>query len=81
MREYEILEDISANATFVQLMDLLGNVNHATSVFGNWLFDLNYEKVLVLNRLLLEMICTPSVGEEQDAIFESVFTAVRYIYS
>ena len=36
---------------------------------------------LVLNRASLDMICTPSVGEEQDAIFESVFTAVRYIYS
>ena len=27
------------------------------------------------------MICAPSVGEEQDAIFEAVFTAVRYIYN
>ena len=25
--------------------------------------------------------CTPSVGEEKAAKFESVFTAVRYIYS
>ena len=27
------------------------------------------------------MICAPSVGEEQDAIFITVFTAVRYIYN
>ena len=61
-------------------MHSLGNVNHAISVVGNWLFDSNYEKSLVLNRSSLDIICTPYVGEEQDAIFESVFTAVRYIY-
>ena len=32
MGEYEILEDISENVTLVQLMDSLGNVNHAISV-------------------------------------------------
>ena len=62
-------------------MDSLGNVNHAISVVGNWIFDPNYEKVLVLNRASFDMICAPSVGEEQAAKFESVFTVVRYIYS
>ena len=62
-------------------MDSLVNVNHAISTVGNWIFDSNYEKALVSNRASLEMIFTPSVGEEQDAIFESVFTAVIYIYS
>ena len=50
MREYKILEDISENVTLVQLMDSLGNVNHAISVVGNWIFDSNYEKALFLNR-------------------------------
>ena len=62
-------------------MDSLGNVNHAISVVGNWIFDSNYEKALVLNRASLDMICAPPVGEEQDAIFENVFTAVRYIFN
>ena len=62
-------------------MDSLGNVNHAISVVGNWIFDSNYEKALFLNRTSLEIICTPSVVEEKAAIFESVFNAVRYIYS
>ena len=35
MREYKILEYISADVTLVQLMDSLGNVNHDISVFGN----------------------------------------------
>ena len=81
MHEYKILEDISENFTLVQLMDSLGNVNHAISVVGDWIFDSNYEKALVLNRASLDMICAPSVGEEQDAIFETVFTEVRYIYN
>ena len=81
MREYKILEDISAKFTLVKLMDSLVNMNHAISVVGSWIFDSNHEKALVLNRASLDMICDPYVGEEQDAIFETVFTAVRYIYS
>ena len=79
MREYKILEDISENVTLVQLMDSFGNVNHAISVVGNWIFDSNYEISLVFNKSSLDMICAPSVGEEQNAIFENVFNAVRYI--
>ena len=63
MREYKILEDIIENVTLVQLMDSLGNVNLAISVVGNWIFESNYEKALVFNRVSLYMICTPSVGE------------------
>ena len=73
------MEDISANVTLVQLMDSLGNMNHAISVVGNGIFDSNYEKSLILNRVSLDMICASSVGEEQDDIFENVFNAVRYI--
>ena len=80
MGEYKTLEDISANVTLVQLMDSLGNVNHAISVVGSWIFDPNYERAIVLNRASLDMICAPSVGEEQGAMFEKVYYAVRYIY-
>ena len=77
MGDYKILEDISANVTLVQLMDLLGNVNHAISVVGSWIFDSNYERALVLNKASLELICAPSVEEEQNVIFEKVYYAVR----
>ena len=79
--EYKILEDISANVTLVQLMDSLVNVNHAISVVGSWIFDSNYERALVLDKASLDMICAPSVGEEQDAMFEKVYYAVRYIFN
>ena len=62
-------------------MDSLGNVNHDISFVGYWIFDSNYGKSLVLNRELLDMICTPSIGEEQVAEFETVFTDVIYILS
>ena len=62
-------------------MDSLGNVNHATSVVGYWIFESNYKKALVLNRASLDIICALSVGEEQAATFETVFTALRYICS
>ena len=48
-------------------------MNHAISVVGNWILDSNYERALVLNKASLDMICAPSVGEEQNAIFEKVF--------
>ena len=79
MGDYKILEDISANVTLVQFMDSIGNVNHAISVVGNWIFDSDYEIALFLNKASLDMICAPSVGEEQAAIFEKVYYAVRYI--
>ena len=79
--EYKILEDISANVTLVQLMYSLVNVNHAISVVGSWIFDSDYEIALVLNKASLDMICAPSVGEEQAAIFEKVYYAVRYIFN
>ena len=79
--KYKILEDISENVTLVHLMDSLVNVNNAIRVVGKWIFDSNYEKSLFINRASLDMICAPSVGEEQDAKFELLSSAVRYIYS
>ena len=79
MGSYDILIDISENVTLVQFIYYLGNMNRAISVVGYWIFDTNYEKSLVLNRELLVMLCTPSVGEEQVVDFETVFTAVRNI--
>ena len=36
---HDILKDISYNVALVQLMDYSGNVNHAISVVGYWIFD------------------------------------------
>ena len=60
---YDVMTDMSENVTLVQLMDSLGNVNHAISVVGYRIFDSNYKKALVLNRESLDMICAPSVSE------------------
>ena len=81
MGSYDILTDISEHVTLFQLMDPLGNVNHVISVVGYWIFDSNYKRALVLNRELLDMMCALYVGEEQVADFETLFTAVRYIFS
>ena len=47
---YDILSEISIYVTLVQLMDYLGNLNHAISVVGYWIFESNYKIALVLNR-------------------------------
>ena len=44
------LNEISENVTLVHLMETLGNVNHAISIVGYWIFGSNYEKALCLTR-------------------------------
>ena len=41
---FDILNDISGIFTLVQLMESLGNMNHAISIVGHWIFDSNYKK-------------------------------------
>ena len=60
---YDILKDISEIFTLVQFMASLGNLNTAISVVGYWIFEPKYKKTLVLNRVSLDMICAPYVGE------------------
>ena len=50
------LNDICEDVTSVQLMDSLGNFNHAISVIGYWIFDSNNEKALCLTQELLDII-------------------------
>ena len=64
MCSYDILTDISENVTLVQLMDYLGNANHAFSVFRSWIFDSNHERALLPNTESLDMICALSFVEE-----------------
>ena len=70
---FYILNNISENFTLVQLMDTLENFNHDISIVGNWIFDSNYEISLHLTWKSLDLICSPSVGEEQVVKFETVF--------
>ena len=44
----DILNDIIESVTLVQLMDLLGNVNHYIIIVGYWIFDSKYKKRLFL---------------------------------
>ena len=55
-------------------------MNNDISAVGNYIFDSKYERALVLNRSSLDMICAPSVGEEQASKFEKNYYTVRYIY-
>ena len=60
---FDILHDLSEIFTLVQLMDSLGNMNHAIIIVGHWIFDSNYEKALCLTQVLINLICSPSIGE------------------
>ena len=62
---FGILNDISENFTLVQLIDTLRNLNHDISKVGYCIFDSNYEKSLFLTKESLDLVCSPSVGEEQ----------------
>ena len=60
-------------------MDSLGNDNHSISVVGWYVFDSNYKRALVLNRESLDIIFSSSFGEEQFAVFETLFTAYIWL--
>ena len=53
---FDILNYIVENVTLVQLMDSLGNMNHAIIIVGHWIFDSNYKKALFLTQELLDLI-------------------------
>ena len=48
--DFDIIKNISECVTLLQLMDSLGNVNHAISIVGHWIFDPKYEKALCLTQ-------------------------------
>ena len=66
---FDILNDISGNVTLVQFMDSLENMNHAIIIVGSCISDSNYKKSLCLTQESLDIICSPSIGEEQVATF------------
>ena len=78
---FDILKNVIEYVTLVQLMDSLGNLNHAISIVGNRIVDSNYNKSLCLTHESLDLICSPSVGEQQVATFRTVIYAVIYIWS
>ena len=45
---FDVLNDISQIFTLVQLIESLGNLNHAIIIVGHWVFDSNYRKALFL---------------------------------
>ena len=79
--DFYILNYISEDVTLVQLIDSLGNVKSDNIIVVYWVFDYNYEKALFLTQELLDIICSPSIGEELVATFQSVFYAVRYSWA
>ena len=46
--EFDILYDIRDHVTLVQLVYTSGNVNHAVSIIGCWIYDSNYKIELPL---------------------------------
>ena len=61
---FDILNDIIEDVTLVQLIDLLENGNHDISIVGHWIFDSNYKKSLFFTQELLDIICSPSIGDQ-----------------
>ena len=62
-------------------MDTLVNANHAINIVGYLIFDFKYEKAFFPTREYLDLIFSPSVGKEKVVEFETVFYAVRYMWS
>ena len=78
---FDIPKKISEYVTLMKLMKLLVNVNPNIRIVRYCIFESNYEKSLYLTQESLDIICSPSIGEEQAATFQSVFYAVGYIWA
>ena len=61
---FDILNNISEYIALVQLMDSVGNVNHAVSVVGGWIFGSNDRKSFTLNIESLDLIFAYSDEED-----------------
>ena len=78
--EFDILYDIRDHVTLVQLVYTSGNVNHAVSIIGCWIYDSNYKIELPLIKESLDIICSPYKYEKwMYAEFKDVYYAVRYV--
>ena len=44
-----MLKNTSEYVTFVKLMDLVGNVNHAANVVEKWIFDSNLQEKIIID--------------------------------
>ena len=51
--DIDILNYIRKYVTLVQLMESLGNVNHAFSIVGYWIFDYNDKKALFFDTIIV----------------------------
>ena len=67
---FDIIKKKSEYVNLVQWMESLGNANHDISIVGYCIFDSNYEKALCRTQESLDIICSPSVGEEQVETFQ-----------
>ena len=44
MFTFDIINDINKNVTLAQLMDIIGNVIHAVSISGIWIYESKWKK-------------------------------------
>ena len=48
--DFDMLNSISESVTLLQLVESLGNMNHAIIIVEHWIFDSNYKKALFLTQ-------------------------------
>ena len=60
-------------------MEIVGNVNHAGSIFGYFIFDSNYKTAHMLTLGSLNLKFSPFLGEEMFSMVETVLNTFRYI--
>ena len=58
-------------------MNIVGNFNHAVSIFSYWIFEFNYKRTLPLTKYLLHIVSYTLEGDVIFAMFERVFLTVR----
>ena len=50
---FDILNNINEYINLAQLLESVGNVNHAISILGYWISDSNYEKITFSDTIII----------------------------
>ena len=79
MERLNFLNDISLNVILVQLMGTLQDSNHAASIYGIWMYDMNHQEYILLVKYFFDIICSSYDGDDIYSEFEMVYYAISYV--
>ena len=77
--KFDPLTNITNQVTLVQWEDIFGGINHCSTICGCWIFDINFERSLSLNKESIDLVCAPKHAPLGMIAYGQVYRAIRFI--